>query len=131
MKPSLHGGDAVQLTSLVGTAPRIGDMILFCDSQGNPLLHRLVRRYCYKGDIWLQAKGDACVGFDEMVPLSQVLGRVRQIICHSDGEPKKIKNLESPFMRLNALIIVGSSWIFYYLRRLKTVLKKRVASNFF
>ncbi|CAK8724606.1 hypothetical protein KKHLCK_14515 [Candidatus Electrothrix laxa] len=124
MKPSLHGGDTVQLVSLSGTMPKIGEMIFFCDSQGNPLLHRLIRRYSYQGNVFLQTKGDACPGFDEMVPLCQVLGRVRQITCHSDVEPKKIISLESPSMRLNALIIVSYSRVFDYLRRVKIAFKK-------
>ncbi|MCI5218079.1 MAG: hypothetical protein D3914_02510, partial [Candidatus Electrothrix sp. LOE2] len=84
MKPILHTGDSVQISSLAGQSPKIGEILLLCDQQGNPLIHRLIRRRYCKGVLCLQTKGDACLGFDGFVPAGQVIGRIRRITYHSD-----------------------------------------------
>ncbi|MDU9047464.1 MAG: hypothetical protein Q3M30_01350 [Candidatus Electrothrix sp. Rat3] len=125
MRPFLHGGETIRVSPLAGQIPKIGEILFLCDSQGSPLVHRLVRRRFCKGNTYLQTKGDACLGFDGFVPSEQVLGRVRQIISHSENDLERIKSLGTFFMRLRALMVVGLSLIFYYLRRAGIIMKIR------
>jgi hypothetical protein len=127
MKPILHTGDSVQISSLSGQSPKIGEILLLCDQQGNPLIHRLIRRRYCKGVLCLQTKGDACPGFDGFVPAGQVIGRICRITYHSDTTTatgrSEIKDLGNPFMRLKALVTVSFTLLSYYLRRAGAVLK--------
>ncbi|MCI5125088.1 MAG: hypothetical protein D3925_11575 [Candidatus Electrothrix sp. AR5] len=123
MKPTLLGGETVQISSLGGQLPRIGEILLLCDRQGNILLHRLIRRKSCRGEeSHVQTKGDACSGCDESVPLEQVLGRVSHILpsCElyaADTDRRSVKNLEAPLMRLKSFLIVGRFLAFYFLRK--------------
>ncbi|MGB5684191.1 MAG: hypothetical protein WBM35_00145 [Candidatus Electrothrix sp.] len=113
MQPFLNGGEIIEIASPAVQPPKIGDIVLFRDRQGNPLVHRLLRRRYYNGVLHLQAKGDARTGFDSPVPVDQVLGVVRRIIFTD----RKIADLQASLMRLKGSCIAIRSVFFYYLIR--------------
>lgn len=125
MKPTLLGGETVQISSLGGQRPRIGDILLLCDRQGNLLIHRLIRRQSCEGRHYVQTKGDACFGCDKSVPLEQVIGRVSYIFSPCESPKKEgrdsSKNLTAPFMRLKSIFIVARFVTFYCLRKAGSV----------
>ncbi|WP_339134748.1 MAG: S24/S26 family peptidase [Candidatus Electrothrix sp. GW3-4] len=112
MMPLIQSGDLVEISSLKGKNPRLGDIVLFCTPQKSPLIHRLLRRRCYSNVLYLQTKGDACRSFDCFIPVDHLVGRVQNIITRR----KKI-DLRSPFMRLQSFRIVACALLSYYLRK--------------
>ncbi len=130
MKPTLLGGETVQVSSLDGHVPRIGDILLLCDQQGNPLIHRVIRRYSCQGVRYVQTKGDACSCCDESVSLEQVLGRVTYILspCEASATPdtgkRSVKDLDAFLMRLKSFLIVVWFISSYCLRRIGIVLRQ-------
>lgn len=114
MLPLIRGGDVVEVAPLCEKKIRIGDIIFFCDQQGNPVVHRLHRRRYDSKVLYLQTKGDACVYYDVAVPAHQVLGRVERII----NEQKNI-NLKKKYHYWLARILVVRTAIFFCLRRIR------------
>lgn len=80
MRPFLRGGETLTIEPPAFGAFRTGDLILFRNREGFPVLHRLIRaRRTEDGKYRFLTKGDALRTFDEEVPGSSVLGRVRLI----------------------------------------------------
>jgi len=80
MRPFLWGGETLTIEPPACEAFRTGDLILFRNREGLPVLHRLIRaRRTEDGNPIFLTKGDALRTFDEEVPGSSVLGRVRLI----------------------------------------------------
>ena len=80
MRPFLWGGETLTIEPPDCGAFRTGDLILFRNREGLPVLHRLIRtRRTEDGKLSFLTKGDALRTFDEEVPGSSVLGRVRLI----------------------------------------------------
>ena len=130
MLPFLEGGETVELSPIIGSKLRRGDLLLHTSTQNNPLIHRLVRRRFINKVLHLQTKGDGCACLDPFVPASQVLARVRSVTV-SDGKTGKkgTTNLDTTSMRLKGYLIArrGLSW--YYLRRIKVVTKSLILSK--
>lgn len=124
MQPLLKDGDTVELAPLEGPHPRIGDILFFRDQYGNPLLHRLVRR-SYRDKVrYLQSKGDACGGFDNVVPEKHIVGYVRRIT----GKGQTV-DLQAAMMRFAAYYIVGRSLLRHSLYSILLPLKKRISAE--
>jgi hypothetical protein len=125
MQPILMGGETVQIASLETQRPGVGELLLLYDQQGNPLIHRLIRRYSHQGIPYVQTKGDSCLAFDTPVPLSQVLGRVTHIFYHSESsfstDLSNVRDLRAPTVRLKSFLIVVYQLIFFFLRRARKV----------
>ncbi|WP_446011859.1 hypothetical protein [Candidatus Electrothrix sp.] len=120
MRPTLLGGETVQIASLKTLRPGVGELLLLYDQQGNPLIHRLVRRYSCQGIFYVQTQGDACLAFDAPVPLRQVLGRVTHILYHfksSSSDLSRVTDLRTPTVRLKSYFIVARQLAFFFLRR--------------
>ena len=128
MKPTLLGGETVQVSFLDGHVPRIGEILLLCDQQGNPLIHRVIRRYSCQGVRYVQTKGDACSCCDESVSLEQVLGRVIYILPPCDVSAstgkRSVKDLDAFLFRLKSFLIVVWFISSYCLRRVGIVLRQ-------
>ena len=112
MQPFLNGGEIVEIVPLGVRQPRIGDILLFRDQRGNPLLHRFVRQRLYNGQLHFQTKGDACACLDSPVPADQVLGYVRRVIFTD-----RTVDLRTSLMRLTAYGISARTVLVYLLQR--------------
>ena len=119
MQPFLKGDELVEIVSLHARYPKIGDIILFRDQHGNPLLHRLVRRRYYNGVLHLQTKGDACMGVDSLVPADQVLGSIQRIVFTDHAV-----DLQTPLMRWKAYLSATRSILCFVRYRTACLLKR-------
>lgn len=80
MEPFLLGGEVLTIKKVPYCSLKRGDLILFKRIQGNPVVHRIIRkRRDHIGKIALQTKGDALTFCDEPVREEDVLGRVCRI----------------------------------------------------
>ena len=102
MAPRLRNNDCVLIEPLKGTDARFGDLVLFRNSTGALILHRLLRRWrdC-RGQLRLQTRGDANVRLDTSIDCARVLGRARQI----ERSGKSTIDLENVGERIRAVII--------------------------
>ncbi len=104
MRPLLHSGELVEVVSLRGKAPCLGDILFISSRQKTPVIHRLIwRRRNRHGGLQLLTKGDACLGVDGFIPAEQVLGRVERIF----PADQNALSLHSPLMRLRAALVVS------------------------
>ncbi len=129
MRPLLKGGETVELAPLAGGKPKLGDILFFCDKQGNPIVHRLIWRRRRSGMMQLLTKGDACAGFDGFLPAECVLGRVERIRL-TNGQTEEAISLQTPFMRLQACLIVSHALGLHAFRRLKRWNYIAICKNF-
>ncbi|WPD23012.1 MAG: S26 family signal peptidase [Candidatus Electrothrix scaldis] len=121
MRPLLRGGETVEIVPFDERCPpKIGDILLTCDQHGNPLVHRMCRKYCIHNEWYVQTKGDACAYFDSPVPLSQILGRVQRIFNNDT-----VVDLQHPFFRIKSQLIVNLGVTKYYIRRAALLAKKQ------
>ena len=120
MLPLIQEGDVVEVTPLCEKKIRRGDIVFFCDHQGNPFIHRLHRLRYDSKVLHLQTKGDACAGYDPAVPVNQVYGQVRRIIITD----RKIITLQNPFSFWQSRFLVARTAILFCLRRIKMVIIK-------
>jgi hypothetical protein len=127
MQPLLKGGEIVEVEPLLKKKPQLGDILLLCDRQGNPFVHRLIWQRMRNGTLHLLTKGDACVGFDGFSPAENVLGRVRRIIPET-GPPI---SLNKPLQRLLASLIVSRTLILHALRKWKRIPLQFVKKNMY
>lgn len=112
MQPFLNGGEIVEIVPLGVRHPRVGDIVLFRDPQGNPLLHRFLWRRLYNKKIHLQTKGDACSSCDSPVPIDQVLGYVRRIVFTNHTV-----DLQTLRMRLTAYTVTARTVVLLLLQK--------------
>lgn len=71
MSPFIRNGDVVEVVPLRGKV-NLGDVILYCSSYGNPVVHRVIQR----GKERTITKGDSVPSSDQPIFSKQVLGRV-------------------------------------------------------
>ncbi|MCI5161103.1 MAG: hypothetical protein D3917_03575 [Candidatus Electrothrix sp. AX5] len=112
MLPLLQGDELIEIVPVHKKRIKIGDILLFCDKQGNPLVHRLHKRRYENNVLVVQTKGDACPGFDTPVPADQVLGSVQCIF-----DERQNINLHHSFERLKSRLIVFYTFTLFLLRR--------------
>ena len=74
MRPWLADGDTVTVSPVGRLSP--GDVVLYLDVHGAPVVHRLLRRVGRGREVRWQARGDALWRLDDAVPESRILGRV-------------------------------------------------------
>ena len=80
MRPFLRGGEVLIIRKTVVSSLRRGDLILFKNRQGVPVIHRIVRKMRGNdGAIAFETKGDAQLSLDEPVGGSEILGKVCRI----------------------------------------------------
>ena len=116
MQPLLKSGDLVEIRKLSAACqPRLGDILFLCNSQGSPLVHRLIWRRIQNGRLHFLTKGDAGPGFDGFIPADNLLGRVQRIILSDTGRQL---NMNASLQRLRASLVVSRILIFHVLRRL-------------
>lgn len=102
MAPRLGNGDRVVVAPVDGAQARFGDLVLYRNSGGTLVLHRVVRRWRDdRRHLRLQTRGDACLRLDASIDPSQVLGRVQRIERAGGGGV----NLETIAQRVCAAII--------------------------
>ncbi len=79
MTPFIHSEDIVTLLKVPQSDLQKGNLILFRDSTGRLILHRIIRIHPLNDrNTAIQTKGDA-TGFDEPVPSHRVMGKVCKI----------------------------------------------------
>jgi hypothetical protein len=96
MAPFVRDGDVAVVTAAAATDIRVGDVICYQPSPGRLVLHRVHGR---AGDGFV-ARGDA-LAFTELVPLSQLLGRV--VAVERQG---RLKRLDTRLARWRGRIVV-------------------------
>jgi len=117
MAPRLRDHDHVVVEPLHGKHARFGDLVLFRNSGGTLVLHRVVRRWCdSRGRHRLQTRGDANIRLDPSIDCARVLGRVRR----TERKGRGSIDLETMGERLRA-VAVGArkllcSALYYKLR---------------
>jgi signal peptidase I len=80
MMPLLRGGELLTLRKVPCSSLKRGDLILFRNKVGYPILHRIVHTIRGKsGTIAFQTKGDALIAFDGPVHDQAILGKVCKI----------------------------------------------------
>lgn len=77
MQPFLKGGEMLTIQPASSAFLKRGDLILYSNRQGEPMLHRIMKiSKSHDGTITFHTKGDALRAFDEPVEQSAVLGKV-------------------------------------------------------
>ena len=80
MRPFLRGGETLTIRRAAVSSLRRGDLILFKNRQGLPVVHRIVRKIRgHDGAILFETKGDALLTTDGPVDGGDILGRVCRI----------------------------------------------------
>jgi signal peptidase I len=122
MQPFLLGGVVVLIKPASPNILRRGDIILYTDTENQPIMHRIVRmRYSKKGTQQFQTKGDANVILDQLINSQQILGRVESIHIQQSQNPDAYNcyELNHPWQRIKANFIVWRGLARYYLHRLR------------
>lgn len=115
MAPFLRGGEILTLKKEPHEALRKGDLIFFKNSQGAPLLHRIVqKRKSSDKKITFRTKGDAVIAFDEPVQYQKILGKVCRIEKTNSRTESKFINMESRKWRMINAVIAWMSLITSY-----------------
>ena len=125
MAPFLQGGEILTIKKEPPEALRKGDLIFFKNSQGTPLLHRIIQKSKPSdGKITFLTKGDALIAFDEPVQYHRVLGKVSMIEKTNSKPGSKCINMESfQWRTMNAIIAWMSLFKSYFYRALSFLLK--------
>jgi signal peptidase I len=117
MAPFLKGNEILTIKKVALSSLQIGDLILFKDSSGMPILHRIIKKRRI-GDyqFYFYTKGDSLLALDDTVSGNEVLGKVCEIEkCFSNTATHGI-NMESYEWRvinyLTALTGFGKSQIY-------------------
>jgi len=76
MHPAIRDGDVVWIASAKVEHLRLGQVLLYSNAAGKPLIHRFIRRGCPTRDPFLCIASDRVPGIAEWVPTTQILGRV-------------------------------------------------------
>lgn len=115
MRPSLMGGETVVVEPADASLLGRGDMVLFRNTSGLPVLHRLVRKKkTDDGSYVLQTKGDALFSPDEPFCEADLMGRA---VVLENSEGSKIL-MGSPLRRvLNYVLAIKGLLRFFFLRR--------------
>lgn len=108
MTPFIRNGEIVTINKVRPLSLQRGDLIFFRNSQGFPVLHRLIRKKYIDDTLMFQTKGDALLSFDEPVMSHHVLGKVGRIEkMNSCRKLRYTLNMESPCWRtMNHLIAI-------------------------
>ena len=115
MWPIVKWGDIVILKKVKISSLKIGDLILFKTSQGNPILHRIV--LILKTKTLFRTKGDALMVFDAPIEKGFVMGRVEKIEqISSKGSIRSITITSGPWKMINFVIALTSLFVGAVLR---------------
>jgi signal peptidase I len=117
MAPFLKGNEILTIRKVAVSSLHIGDLILFKDSIGIPILHRIIKKRRIGDDqLSFCTKGDSLLALDDTVSGNEVLGKVCGIVIISDTQTQTI-NMESYVWRtinyLTALTSFGKSQIYF------------------
>ena len=121
MVPFLRGEEILTIKKVPYTSLRRGDLILFKNHLGYPVLHRIIKKKQDQDDVvTFQTKGDAMIVFDEPVRNNKILGKVCKI---EDGS--KYINMETKmWSRINymaAVISLLESRLYFALKAFKNL----------
>ena len=79
MTPFLTGREILTIKKVSSASLKKGDLLFFKNSDGHPVLHRIVRKKRVDNVFIFQTKGDAVSEFDEPVLTECVLGKACKI----------------------------------------------------
>jgi signal peptidase I len=120
MASFLNGGEILTIRKVSASSLNKGDLIFFKTCEGNPVLHRILKKE-HKDKVYIfRTKGDALLSMDEPVHESDILGKVCKIESDADGERKCIDMESSLWRNINyllAVINIGKSKTYPSLRR--------------
>lgn len=92
MTPFLKGGEIVTISKTDRSDLCMGDLILFKNDKGLPVLHRILRKRNRDNKRYYQAKGDGLIAPDKLIPESCILGKV--YLIEKSVARKSIKTLD-------------------------------------
>ncbi len=112
MSPFIRNGDVVEVVPSKGKI-NLGDVVFYCSSYGNPVVHRVIQRNKES----IITKGDSVPSSDEPILSEQVLGRV--VAVEKNGWCIR---LDRPMVRLlNILLALISPFSFLIYPSLRLV----------
>ena len=100
MWPFLRDGQKILVKKTIGPDFRTGDLVLY-RADGRLFCHRLLRKEKNNGNCLFYCRPDTSSGAGESVNESTVVGKVAAVMSGN-----KMVNLETPFQRLHAVIIL-------------------------
>jgi signal peptidase I len=100
MAPFLRGGEVITIKKVHPSDLRKGDIILFKNQYGLPVVHRIVRKIKSNSEMILQTKGDSITIPDESIHHADVLGKAIKIEKDSIAGKTEILDMESIRWRL-------------------------------
>ena len=117
MSPFIQNGDVLEVVPVKGKI-NLGDIVLYCSSHGNPIVHRVIRR----GKESVTTKGDSVSSSDQPLLSKQVLGRV--VAVEKNGW--RIR-LDRPMVRLLSIILATISPFSFLIYPPLRLLKKAIS----
>jgi signal peptidase I len=119
MWPFLKGNEILTIRKVVISSLKIGDLILFKNRIGMPVLHRIIKkRRIGNNHFSFCTKGDALLAHDDEVNGNQVMGKACKIEKHVSDTGMHYINLESyrwsTINYLTALTSSGKSRIYFF-----------------
>lgn len=122
MSPFLRGGEVLTIRRVPVSSLRRGDLILYKNLHGCPVVHRLVKRKRVdEGKSMFLTKGDALFSLDEPLADSEILGKVCRIET----------GLRSVGMETTRWVVMNYLYAVYALVELRLHRSLRVVKNFF
>jgi signal peptidase I len=100
MAPFLKGGEVITIKKVHPSDLRKGDIILFKNQHGLPVVHRIVRKINSNSEMMLQTKGDSVIVPDEPIHYADVLGKATKIEKDSSAGIIEVLDMESIRWRL-------------------------------
>lgn len=79
MSPLVRDGDVLTVHPADAGSIRLGDVVLFTDGHGRPLVHRVIRKVAGREGIHFTVQGDRVSQPDGEIPAARVHGRVTAI----------------------------------------------------
>ena len=105
MRPFLRGGEILTLRRPDVGGLRRGDLVLFADRDGLPVLHRVVRKRVSGSGVVLRTLGDGLTGLDGLLPEHRGLARV----CAVERPGRRALSLDTPGARSYGFLLAQRS----------------------
>lgn len=95
MGPLIRSGDIVSVRKTPFATLGRGDIVLFINTDGSYMAHRILRKQTKAGRVFVHTKGDAQVEYDPWVPADKILGKIYKVEKRRSNRPLKILDLET------------------------------------
>ena len=117
MYPFILSGDTLLVEAVDPARVSPGDVVLFCQPDNNPIVHRVVERMANGGQVILITRGDNLVHEDQPIKGEWVLGRVVEV--ERQGRCLRLDRGPGRLLNRSACYLQGwSPWRFTAVRKL-------------